>query len=110
MSVWACGAVGSAPDWQSGGHRFEPGQVHSKFIGFTATVPVAFLVRGKEMYMTDVIVIVWDKRITISVHQKSKSVWVANGAYMGKPIETKGSTQGAAIKRWRDAAEYTGNG
>src|SRR5262245_50084880 len=25
---WACGAVGSAPEWHSGGHRFEPGQVH----------------------------------------------------------------------------------
>ena len=26
--VWACGAAGSAPEWHSGGHRFDPGQVH----------------------------------------------------------------------------------
>ena len=25
---WACGAAGSAPEWHSGGHRFDPGQVH----------------------------------------------------------------------------------
>jgi carboxypeptidase family protein len=25
---WACSAVGSAPEWHSGGHRFDPGQVH----------------------------------------------------------------------------------
>jgi hypothetical protein len=30
--TWACGAVGSAPEWHSGGHRFEPGQVHQTFI------------------------------------------------------------------------------
>ena len=24
----ACSAVGSAPEWHSGGHRFDPGQVH----------------------------------------------------------------------------------
>ena len=26
---WACGADGSAPDWQSGGQGFDPPQVHS---------------------------------------------------------------------------------
>ena len=25
---WACSAVGSAPEWHSGGHQFDPGQVH----------------------------------------------------------------------------------
>ena len=25
---WACGADGSAPDWQSGGQGFDPPQVH----------------------------------------------------------------------------------
>ena len=25
---WACSAAGSAPEWHSGGHRFDPGQVH----------------------------------------------------------------------------------
>src|SRR5918994_640444 len=27
-SIRACSAVGSAPEWHSGGHRFDPGQVH----------------------------------------------------------------------------------
>jgi hypothetical protein len=27
-TTWACGAAGSAPEWHSGGHRFDPGQVH----------------------------------------------------------------------------------
>ena len=31
-SVWACSAAGSAPEWHSGGHRFDPGQVHHPFI------------------------------------------------------------------------------
>src|SRR4030095_6033987 len=26
---WACSAAGSAPEWHSGGHRFDPGQVHN---------------------------------------------------------------------------------
>jgi hypothetical protein len=26
--LWACSAAGSAPEWHSGGHRFDPGQVH----------------------------------------------------------------------------------
>src|SRR5829696_2193622 len=30
--TWACSAVGSAPEWHSGGHRFDPGQVHHPFI------------------------------------------------------------------------------
>jgi hypothetical protein len=29
---WACSAVGSAPEWHSGGHRFDPGQVHNPFL------------------------------------------------------------------------------
>jgi hypothetical protein len=29
---WACSAVGSAPEWHSGGHQFDPGQVHQTFI------------------------------------------------------------------------------
>ena len=28
LTHWACGAAGSAPDWQSGGQGFDPPQVH----------------------------------------------------------------------------------
>ena len=50
----------------------------------------------------------WDKPYTVSVDRKSKSVWVAVGDYMGERIETKGSSEGAAVKRWREAAQYKG--
>ena len=30
----ACSAVGSAPEWHSGGHRFDPGQVHQPSLDF----------------------------------------------------------------------------
>jgi hypothetical protein len=52
---------------------------------------------------------VWGKEYEISVHQKSKAVWIARGEYMGKQIETKDATQGAAVLRWREAARYRGN-
>ncbi len=44
---WACGAAGSAPEWHSGGHRFDPGQVHhSYFVHFMrmARLTVGFAV------------------------------------------------------------------
>jgi hypothetical protein len=40
--------------------------------------------------------------------QMSKTVWIAVGDYMGQRIETKGSSRGAAIKRWTEAARYRG--
>ena len=55
-------------------------------------------------------VLVWDKPQEVTVYQKSKSVWIAVGEYMGKRIETKDSSEGAAVKRWREAAQYRGNG
>jgi len=54
-------------------------------------------------------VIVWDKPYEISVYQKSKTVWIAVGEYMGGRIETKGSSQSAAAAHWREAARYKGN-
>ena len=53
---------------------------------------------------------VWDKPYEITVHQKSKSVWIAVGEYMGERIEAKGSSESAAVKHWREAARYKGNG
>jgi hypothetical protein len=56
------------------------------------------------------IVIVWDTQYEISVHQQSKSVWIASGTYLGETLQVKRPTYGAAIKGWRDAAQYSGNG
>ena len=51
----------------------------------------------------------WDKPYVISVHQKSKSVWIAVGDYMGERIEVKDRSATAAAKRWAEAARYRGN-
>ena len=55
-------------------------------------------------------VLVWDKPHEISVDQKSKSVWIAVGEYMGERLETKGSSESSALKHWREAATYKENG
>jgi hypothetical protein len=55
-------------------------------------------------------VMVWDKPYAITTYRKSKSVWIASGEYMGKSNSTEGRTEGAAIKRWREWAQYVGNG
>ena len=54
-------------------------------------------------------VIVWGKEVRITVERRSKSVWIATGDYMGTTIQVKAATEGAAIKRWRETAEYQGN-
>jgi hypothetical protein len=35
---------------------------------------------------------VWDKHYTIKVYQKTKSVWIANGEYMGESHTTQGKS------------------
>ena len=45
----------------------------------------------------------------VTVEKRQKTVWVARGVYMGKPIKVKGRTKGAAVKRWCEAAKYKGN-
>jgi len=52
---------------------------------------------------------VWDRPYEISVHQNSKTVWIAVGTYQGERIETKGRTESQAIASWREAARYKGN-
>lgn len=42
----------------------------------------------------------------VSVSQRSKTVWVASGEYMGLQIEVTGTTRTQAISHWRDAARY----
>lgn len=59
--------------------------------------------------MTTMTVKVWDEPHEITVYQKSKSVWVAVGEYMGERLETKGSSESSAAAHWRDAANYKGN-
>jgi hypothetical protein len=52
---------------------------------------------------------VWDEPHEIAVRQKSKSVWIAVGEYMGKRLEVKGRTESQAANNWREAARYKGN-
>ncbi len=52
---------------------------------------------------------VWGKSYTVITHQKSKSVWIAVGEYMGQRIEVKDRSKATAIKRWREAARFKGN-
>jgi hypothetical protein len=55
-------------------------------------------------------VAVWGKAQTVGVYQKLKAVWIAIGDYMGKLIESKGSSAASALSHWRAAAQYIGNG
>jgi hypothetical protein len=52
---------------------------------------------------------VWDKQQEIDVYQKSKSVWIAVGEYMGERLDVKGTTESQAANNWREAARYKGN-
>lgn len=52
---------------------------------------------------------VWGKPYTVSVHQKSKSVWVATGTFMEETHSTTDRSANSAIKRWREWAEYKGS-
>ena len=54
-------------------------------------------------------VVVWDRPVEITVYQKSKTVWIAVGEYLGKHHEVKQSSPGAAAKGWADAAKYHSN-
>jgi len=53
-------------------------------------------------------VTVWNTTCPVTVYQKSKTVWIAVGDYMGERIETKDSSEGSTLKRWREAARYKG--
>jgi hypothetical protein len=52
---------------------------------------------------------VWGKRYEVRTHRLSKSVWIASGDYEGDSIQGKASTEGAAVIRWRETAQYRGN-
>lgn len=55
-------------------------------------------------------VTVWGQPQTVTVYQKSKSVWEAVGDYMGETIRVTDRSPGSVIKRWKSAATYKGNG
>jgi hypothetical protein len=55
------------------------------------------------------IVRVWDEQFEITLVQKSKSVWIAVGTYMGKTVEVQGRSESSAVAHWREAARYRGN-
>jgi hypothetical protein len=52
---------------------------------------------------------VWGKTYVISVYQKSKTVWIARGAYHGESIEAQGRSLSSAAKAWAEKARYKGN-
>lgn len=53
---------------------------------------------------------VWDEKVSVSLHQSSKTVWHAIGYYKEQRIETKGRTSSQALSHWAEAARYRGNG
>jgi hypothetical protein len=59
--------------------------------------------------VTKTIVRVWDQPYQITVYQRSKTVWIAVADYMGRRIESKGSSASSAAKHWQEAAQYWGN-
>ena len=54
-------------------------------------------------------VIVGNARLTVTVYRKSKRVWVAVGDHLGDPLRVQDRSEGAAIKRWCEAATHTGS-
>lgn len=54
-------------------------------------------------------VTVWGKPYEITVHKKSKSVWIAVGDYMDETLEVQDRSRSSAVKAWCDAAKYKGN-
>lgn len=66
---------------------------------------------AEQVVMMKRVVKVWDgdEPCEITVIQKSKSVWIAVGQYMGKEIRVQGRTANNASTLWRDAAHYRSN-
>jgi hypothetical protein len=55
------------------------------------------------------VVKVWSECTIVRTHQKSPSVWIAVGEYMGEEHESKGRSEMTAVARWREWATYKGN-
>ena len=54
-------------------------------------------------------VYVWNEPVEIEVYQKSKTVWIAVGDYLGKRHEVKDRTPIAAANLWAETAKYHSN-
>ena len=54
------------------------------------------------------VVTISDQPYEITVYQKSRTVWIAVGDYMGKKIERKARSARSAASHWRAAARYRG--
>jgi hypothetical protein len=52
---------------------------------------------------------VWDRPYRVTVHQSSKTVWIAAGDYEGQHISVKSRSANSAVSAWIDAAKYKGN-
>ena len=64
--------------------------------------------KGKAMYEKKYTVIVWGEPQEVTARKVSKSRWVASGTYTGEFKQTKDATEGSAVKRWREWADYKG--
>ena len=53
-------------------------------------------------------VIVWGKPEMVDVSERSKSVWVASGSYMGQSYQTTGRSATQAAGAWRVWATTVG--
>ena len=59
--------------------------------------------------MAEHIVEVEDRPHKITVRQKSTTVWIAVGEYMGERLVVQDQSEATAIKCWREAARYKGS-
>jgi hypothetical protein len=66
---------------------------------------------AEQVVMMKRFVKVWDgdEPCEITIVQKSKSVWIAVGVYMGKEVRAQGRSASSAAGLWRDAAHYRSN-
>jgi hypothetical protein len=56
-----------------------------------------------------VLVLVRDTPHDVNVYQKSQSVWIAVGDYMGARITVLDRSEGTALQRWQETAHYRGS-
>lgn len=42
----------------------------------------------------------------VHVYQRSKTVWIASGTFQGQPLQQRGRSEAAAVKAWKDIAEF----
>jgi hypothetical protein len=52
---------------------------------------------------------VWEQSCEVNVYQKSKTVWIAAGEYLGQTVVAQDRTSTSALSAWRKKARYIGN-